>query len=427
MIEHWTRRHISRRRLLVLVPAFALLLGALGYGAYLWYYWQTRVSTDDAYVTAHVAPLGARISGTVVEVRVNDNQDVKAGDVLVRLDPKDYEVALAQARAAADSANADLENALVNVPLTDETTRSLVQQAEAAAAGAEDASQVAAHDLEERRNQLKAKEAAEAGARAAVRMAEADLERARLDRDRFRELVQAQMIAQMDYDHADAAFRSAQAALDMARQKVSQAQEETLQAAAAVRSQTATFAQTRRRAQEAEAALANARSQRQQVKVRQAQVDAARSRETQALANSRQAELNLEYATIRAPVGGRVTKKTVEIGQVVQPGQPLLSLVDLDDVWVVANFKETALTHVRQGQRATVTVDTYPGAVFKAHVDSIQAGSGAVFSLLPPENATGNYVKVVQRVPVKLVFEPGENSRHLLVPGMSVVPTIQIR
>lgn len=427
MIEHWTRRHISRRRLLVLVPAFALLLGALGYGAYLWYYWQTRVSTDDAYVTAHVAPLGARISGTVVEVRVNDNQDVKAGDVLVRLDPKDYEVALAQARAAADSANADLENALVNVPLTDETTRSLVQQAEAAAAGAEDASQVAAHDLEERRNQLKAKEAAEAGARAAVRMAEADLERARLDRDRFRELVQAQMIAQMDYDHADAAFRSAQAALDMARQKVSQAQEETLQAAAAVRSQTATFAQTRRRAQEAEAALANARSQRQQVKVRQAQVDAARSRETQALANRRQAELNLEYATIRAPVGGRVTKKTVEIGQVVQPGQPLLSLVDLDDVWVVANFKETALTHVRQGQRATVTVDTYPGAVFKAHVDSIQAGSGAVFSLLPPENATGNYVKVVQRVPVKLVFEPGENSRHLLVPGMSVVPTIQIR
>jgi membrane fusion protein (multidrug efflux system) len=427
MIEHWSQRHISRRRLQVLVPAFALLLGALGYGAYLWYYWQTRVSTDDAYVTAHVAPVGARISGTVVEVRVNDNQDVKAGDVLVRLDPKDYEVALAQARAAADSAKADLENALVNVPLTDETTRSLVQQAEAAAAGAEDASQVAAHDLEERRNQLKAKEAAEAAARAAVRMAEADLERARLDRDRFRELVQAQMIAQMDYDHADAAFRSAQAALDMARQKVSQAQEESLQAAAAVRSQTATFAQTRRRTQEAEAALANARSQRQQVKVRQAQVDAARSRETQALANRQQADLNLEYATIRAPVGGRVTKKTVEIGQVVQPGQPLLSLVDLDDVWVVANYKETALTHVRQGQRATVTVDTYPGAVFKAHVDSIQAGSGAVFSLLPPENATGNYVKVVQRVPVKLVFEPGENSRHLLVPGMSVVPIIEIR
>ena len=194
-----------------------------------------------------------------------------------------------------------------------------------------------------------------------------------------------------------------------------------------MRSQTATVAQSRRREQEAEAALANARSQRQQVKVRQTQVDAARSRVGQALANLRQAELNLEYTTIKAPVGGRVTKKTVEIGQVIQSGQPLLSIVDLDDVWVVANYKETALTNVRPGQRATIEVDTYPGAVFKARVDSIQAGSGAVFSLLPPENATGNFVKVVQRVPVKLVFEPGENSRHLLVPGMSVVPTIAIR
>ncbi|HWU38677.1 MAG TPA: HlyD family secretion protein [Candidatus Acidoferrum sp.] len=427
MIEHWTQRHISQQRLFVLIALAVLLVGALGYGGYLLHYWRSHVSTDDAYVTAHLAPVSARIPGTVLEVSVNDNQDVKAGDVLVRLDPKDYEVALEQARAAADMAKADLENALVNVPLTDETTRSLVQQAEAAEAGAMDASQVALHGLEERRGQLKANEAAEAAAKAAVRMAEADLERAGLDRDRFKDLVQAQMIAQMDYDHADAAFRSAQAALDLARQKVDQAHEQSLQAAAAVRSQTATLAQSRRREQEAEAALANARSQRQQVKVRQAQVDAARSRVGQALANLRQAELNLDYSTIKAPVGGRVTKKTVEIGQVVQPVQPLLSVVDLDDVWVVANYKETELTDVRPGQRATITVDTYPGTVFNARVDSVQAGSGAVFSLLPPENATGNFVKVVQRVPVKIVFDPGENSRHLLVPGMSVVPTIEIR
>lgn len=427
MKEHWTQRHIPRQRILALVAVAALLFGALGYGAYLLHYWRTHVSTDDAYVTAHLAPVSVRIPGTVVGVRVNDNQDVKAGDILVRLDPKDYEVALEQARAAADSAKADLENALVNVPLTDETTRSLVQQAEAAVAVAEDASQVAAHDLDERRGQLKANEAAEAAAKAASRMAEADLERARLDRDRLKELVEARMVAQQDYDHADAAFKVAQAALDVARQKVDQAHEQSLQAAAAVRSQTATVAQSRRREQEAEAALANARSQRQQVKVRQAQVDAARGRVAQALANLRQAELNLDYTTIKAPVGGRVTKKSVEVGQVVQPGQPLLSIVDLDDVWVVANYKETALTDVRPGQRAIITVDTYPSAVFKARVDSIQAGSGAVFSLLPPENATGNFVKVVQRVPVKLVFEPGENSRHLLVPGMSVVPTIEIR
>lgn len=157
------------------------------------------------------------------------------------------------------------------------------------------------------------------------------------------------------------------------------------------------------------------------------QVEAARSRLAQANANLRQAELNLDYATIRAPVGGQVTKKTVEVGQVIQPGQSLLSIVDLERVWVVANFKETELTHVRPGQRATVTVDTHPGVVFEARVDSIQAGSGAVFSLLPPENATGNFIKVVQRVPVKLTFESRGNPRHLLVPGMSVVPTIATR
>jgi membrane fusion protein (multidrug efflux system) len=427
MLERWTQQEGSRRRVILPIAAAVLLLIGLGYGGYLWHYWHIHVSTDDAYVTAHLVPVSARVSGTVIEVLVNDNQDVKAGDVLVRLDPKDYEVALAQARAAVEAAKADLDNSLVNVPLTDETTQSLVQQAEASLAAAQDASQVAMHDLEERRGQLKAKQAAEAAAKAAVRMAETDQERSRLDRDRTKELVDSKMIAQQDFDHADAAYQSAQAALDVSRQKVNQAREEVLQAEATVRSQTATLAQSQRRVEEAKAALANARSQRQQVKVRQTQVEAARGRLAQAMANQQQAELNLDYATIRAPVGGRVTKKTVEVGQVVQPGQPLLSLVDLDDVWVVANYKETDLTNVRVGQRATVVVDTYPGTAFKARVDSIQAGSGAVFSLLPPENATGNFVKVVQRVPVKLVFEPGENSRHLLVPGMSVVPTIDLR
>jgi membrane fusion protein, multidrug efflux system len=427
MISWRSEDQNPRRRLILPIAAGLVIIGGLAYGGYLWHYSRTHVSTDDAYVAAHMAPISARIPGTVIEVMVDDNQDVKAGDVLVRLDPKDYEVALAQARAAADAAKGDLENARVNVPLTDETTYSLVQQAEAALEAAKDASQVAAHDLEERQGQLKAKRAAEAAASAAVRMGEADLDRARLDRERMRELVEAKMVAQQDFDHADAVFKSAQAALDVARQKVSQAREEVVQAEATVKSQTATLAQSRRRREEAEAALTNARSQRQQVKVRQAQVDAARGKVAQALANLRQAELNLEYATVRAPVGGRVSKKTVEVGQVVQSGQPLLALVDLDNVWIVANFKETALTHVRPGQRAVIEVDTYPGTAFKARVDSIQAGSGAVFSLLPPENATGNFVKVVQRVPVKLLFERGENSRHLLVPGMSVVPTIELQ
>jgi len=417
----------NRKHRLLLAVAGLVILAGLGYGLHLWYYARTHVSTDDAYVTAHIAPVSARISGTVTQVLVQDNQDVQAGEVLARLDPKDYEMALAQATAAVEAARGDLENAVVNVPLTDETTQSLIQQAEASLAGAQEAGRVAAHDLEERRGQLKARQAAEASAQATIRMAEADLERARLDRDRTLTLVETRMIAQQDYDHADAAYRSAQAALDVARQKANQAREEMAQAEATIRSQTAVVAQSQRRVEEARAALMNARSQRQQVKVRQAQVEAARGRLAQAAATLSQAELNLGYATVRAPVGGRITKKVVEVGQVVQPGQVLLSMVGLDDVWVVANFKETSLAHVRPGQRATIQVDTHPGVVFKARVDSIQAGSGAVFSLLPPENATGNFVKVVQRIPVKLVFEPGENSRHLLVPGMSVIPIIDIR
>ena len=427
MPAHWTERHLSPRRRLALGAACLLVLGGLGFAGYLWYYWQRHVSTDDAYVTAHISPVSARIPGTVTEVLVADNQDVKAGAALVRLDPKDYEVALALARAASETAQADLENALVNVPLTDETTGSLVRQAEAALAAAHDASEAAEHNVEERRSRLQAKQAAVAAAEAAVRVFQAQLQQARQDRDRMKQLVSEGAVAQQDFDHAQAAFEGAQASLEAIRQQVVQAQQDGLQAAAAVRTQTAGLAQARQRAQEAAAALANSRSQRQQVKARQAQVDAARSRLSQASANLRQAELNLQYTTIRAPAGGRVTKKAVEVGQVVQPGQPLLSTVDLDDVWVVGNYKETQLTRVRAGQPAAIVVDTYPGLVFRARVDSIQAGSGAVFSLLPPENATGNFVKVVQRVPVKLVFEPGENSRHLLVPGMSVVPTIAIR
>jgi len=418
---------LSSRRLLAVVGVSALLVGGLGYGGYLWYFWQTHVSTDDAYIAGHIAPVSARVSGTVVRVHVDDNQQVKEGDVLVRLDPRDYEVALAQARAAVEAAKGDLEHAVVNVPLTDETTQSLVHQAEAALAAAQEGSEIAARDLEARQSELKSKRAAVAAAEAGVRAVEADFDRARLDRERMEQLLKAQLVAQQDFDHAEAVFKNAHATLDVARQRLDQARQEALTAEAAGRSQAAVLAQGRQRVNESRAALAKAGSQRQEVRLRQAQVEAARGRLAHAAASREQAELNLAYATIRAPLAGRVTKKTVEVGQVVQPGQPLLALVDLRDVWVVANYKETELTNVRPGQRATITADSYPGVVFKARVDSIQGGSGAVFSLFPPENATGNFVKVVQRVPVKLVFEPGENSHHLLVPGMSVVPTIEIR
>jgi membrane fusion protein (multidrug efflux system) len=286
---------------------------------------------------------------------------------------------------------------------------------------------ISEHDLEQRRSELRSKQGAVAGAEAGVRAAESDAERARLDRDRVSELFRSQLVARQDFDHADAAATNAQALLEVARHKLAQARDDAGQSAAAVQSQSSTLAQSRQRVTQAQAALATATGQRQQVKLREASVDAARGRLQLAAANFEQAQLNLDYATIRAPVGGRVTKKAVEVGQVVQGGQPLLAIVDLDNVWVLANFKETDLTHVRRGQAVRISIDTYPDMAFKGQVDSIQSGSGAVFSVLPPENATGNYVKVVQRIPVKIVLAPGENARHLLVPGMSVVPTIALR
>ncbi len=415
------------RRRLALLGVALVVLAALGYGVYAWSYWRHHISTDDAFITAPIAPMSARIAGTVVEVLINDNQDVKVDQVLLRLDPRDYEVAVAQARAAVAGAKGDLENAAANVPLTDESTQSLVQQAGAALGATEHGTEMARHDLDERRGQIQAKQAAVAAADATVRSAQADYERSRADRDRVAALVANKLVAQQEMDHADAAYRTAEAALDAARQRLDQARSEVVQAEASLRTQQAAVAQSVRRVDESRASLENARSQRQQVRLRQAQVEAAQGRLAQALANLQQAELNLSYCTIRAPMVGRVSRKSVEVGQVVTAGQALLAVVDLDNVWVLANYKETELTHVRPGQPATVTVDTYPGKTFKARVDSIQAGSGAVFSLLPPENATGNFVKVVQRVPVKLVFERGENAQHLLVPGMSAVPIISIR
>jgi len=427
-MQAWRRRPgRSRGRLILVGGAGLLLLAAVAYGVHWWYWSLTHVSTDDAFVSGHIAPVSARIAGTVVEVRVNDNQDVKAGDVLVRLDSGDYEVALAQARAAAEAARGELQSATANVPLTDDSTRSLLQEADASLSAIVHTQEGAEHDLEQRRSDLASKQSAVAAARAAQQAAQADFERARLDRDRAVTLFQKELIARQDLDHAEATFRNASAMLDMAGHRVQQAGEDARLTAAAVQSQTSAVAVARQRVGQSRAQVANARSQRQQVKLREADLATARGKLELALANVRQAQLNLDYTTIRAPITGRATRKAVEIGQVVPPGQPLLAVVDLEDVWVLANFKETQLAGIRPGQHAIVEVDTHPGIVYKAHVDSVQGGSGAVFSLLPPENASGNYVKIVQRIPVKLVLERGENAQHLLVPGMSVVPVIELR
>jgi membrane fusion protein (multidrug efflux system) len=419
----WRRR----RRALALAVLAVLVVVAAVYGVRLWRHWERHVSTDDAFVEAHVSPVSARVRGTVIEVLVRDNQDVAAGTPLVRLDPRDLEVKVHQARAALVTAQSRLRMAAAGVPMVDESTRSQVALAEAAAARAGLGIDSARRGLEERRSRLQARRAAVQAAQAEVVARQAAVERAALDRGRAQELLQRALVARQEFDYADIAHRTAEAALEAARQRLDGARAEVAQVEAEVASQEVALAQAVRQREEAEAGLADARSRRGEVTVRTAEVASAEAQMAEARAALREAELNLEYTTITAPVGGRVTRRTVEVGQVVQPGQPLLAVVDIANVWVVANYKETQLTHVRPGQPATIKVDTHPGLVLRARVDSIQSGTGSRFSLLPPENASGNFVKVVQRIPVKLVLEPGQNGHALLVPGMSVVPVIALR
>lgn len=414
------------RRFWLAAVAIVILSGA-AYWGWLWRYWQARVSTDDAFVEARVAPVSPKIPGAAREVLVGDNQAVRAADVLVRLDSREYEVQVEQARAAVLIARGEDAKARAGVPLSEESTQSLVWQAEAALQVSLVEVDSAESVLGERRARVQARDAAVAAARAAVTREEAVFERARLDRERIRKLIGDGLVAQQEFDHAEAAFKSARASLEVARRQMEEAEAELQRAGAEVQSQMLTVARTRKLVEERRAQLANARSRRGEVGLQRAEAEAARGRLARALAMLHEAELRLADATIPAPIDGRVTKKSVEVGQVVQPGQLLMAIVSRDDVWIVANFKETQLTHVRPGQRASVTVDTYPGVVFRARVDSLQTGTGARFSLLPPENASGNFVKVVQRIPVKLILEPGQDAGRLLVPGMSVVPTIEIR
>ena len=374
-------RHGGRARTLLLVAvAAAVVVGALAF----WHF-SGRESTDDAQVDGHVVPVAARVGGTVLSVHVKDNQPVEKGALLVRIDPRDYEVAAARAAADLAENEATARAAETTVPLTSTTATSQETAADSDLAGAE--------------ARLAATQAQQREAQARERQTGGDVER-------FRPLLAKDEISKQHFDAAVAAADSARAGREAADAAVRGAEKAVLAA---------------------RARLAQARTGREQVQIVSARAASAAAKVEMARAALEQAKLNLSYTEVRAQAGGVVSRKTVEVGQVVQPGQPLLALVPLDDVWVTANFKESQLKRIRAGQPVEVAVDAYGGRTFRGRVDSIAAATGSRFSLLPPENATGNYVKVVQRVPVKLVFEPGENSRHLLVPGMSVVPTIEIR
>jgi membrane fusion protein (multidrug efflux system) len=386
------QRPQTGRALLILVAAVIVVMVVA------WFLLRGRVSTDDAQIDAHILPVAARVGGTVLAVEVEENRRVEAGAVLVRLDPTDFEVALHRAEADQAAADAALAAARAGVPITS-----------ASSGGRLDAAMAGVHSA---RAAIAASDAELAAARARAREADANATRANRDRERFEQLVAKDEVSRQQYDAAVAAAIAADAAVEAAAAAVRQAEEAQRQA--------------NDRVTQSEADLRSAQTAPHQVEVTKAQVALAEARLKQATAAVEQARLALDYTVVKAAVTGVVSKRSVEPGQVVQPGQPLFALVNLDDVWVTANFKETKLKRMEPGQTAQVKVDAF-GHSLRGHVDSIGAATGARFSLLPPENASGNYVKVVQRVPVKIVFEPGQDPDHRLRPGLSVVPTVYTR
>jgi membrane fusion protein, multidrug efflux system len=382
-----------RARLLLVIAAIALLIG----GIFVWRYFASYESTDDAQVDGHLMPLSARISGYVSKVNVDDNQYVEAGTVLVEIDPRDYQVAVDQARAALADSQATAQSINISVPVTSVDTSSQVSSSEAGVQDSQAGIVVAEHQF--------------AAARAQLVEAQANDKKAQDDVVRYKQLVTKQEISQQTYDQAatvaaadDAAVAAAQASVAAAEQQVTQARSHLAQSQANWRS-------SQTGPQQVASMRARARSADASAQAKQAALE--------------QAELNLQYTKIIAPVNGIVTK-SVEVGMNVQSGQQLLSVVPLDDVWVTADFKETQLKEMHPGQRAEIKVDAN-GRTYNGRVDSIAGSSGARLSLLPPENATGNYVKVVQRVPVKIVLDRGQNSDHYLRLGMSVEPKVFLK
>jgi membrane fusion protein (multidrug efflux system) len=263
------------------------------------------------------------------------------------------------------------------------------------------------------------------GARAGLSEAEAELEKAKKHSDRMQALFKESLATQEDTESAETTVKASAAKVEGARTKVQEEEADEARAEAAISSQQAIVSQALPEIEGNRALLDEARGRKTEVEIRAAEVEIADGRLAEAIANLREAERRVSYAELRAPTQGRITKKRVEPGQIVQAGQPLFAIVNTEAAWVIANFKETQLKDVRPGMKATIEVDMFPGRPLAAHVDSIQAGTGGRFALLPPENASGNFVKVVQRVPVKLVID--EADRRALPPGASVIPTIELR
>lgn len=386
-------RRRSYKRWVLLASLVVLAVGS----ALLWQYFSGFESTDDAQVDVHLYPVSARISGYIQKVDVGDNQWVDQGSTLVEIDPKDYEAALARAQAGLDTSEAAANSLNIDVPISSVDTSS---QLKFTSSGIKDAEAA-----------IQAAEKQAAAAQARVLEAQAENVKAQDDVTRYRLLLTKEEVPKQIYDHAYAA-----AATDVAAIAAAEADQAAAEQAV----------------QEAHSRLTEAQARYEDAQAGPQRVDSTRAKARSALADVNQnraaveqAQLNLGYTKILAPVTGEVSKKVV-VGLNVDPGEQLLTVVPLDQVWITANFKETQLKHMRVGQRASIELDSN-GRIYNGHVDSIAGATGPIFSLLPPENATGNYVKIVQRVPVKIVLEPGEDRDHQLRPGMNVEAKVYLR
>ena len=386
----------SRRRGIIIAVIVVLALVALG----LWWHSTYSESTDDAQVNGHLIQVSARIAGQVAKVYVDENQVVKAGDTIAELDPSDYQVAVENAEAALESAQANAAAANVNVPITTVNTGSNLRSADANLTG----SQAGVGQAEK---QLDA-------AHARVAEAQANFTKAQADLGRYKPLVEKDVISKQQYDAAVAAADSTRAAVADAR-----ANEQAAVDAVKVALERET---------QAEAGLKYAQTGPEQVVAQSARAKQAQAQVAQAQAQLDQAKLNLSYTKIVAPEAGIITRKSIEINQNVAPGQNLLMLVSLEGLWVTANFKETQLRHMSAGEAVEIEVDS-TGKTYHGKVTQIGGATGSVLSLFPPENATGNYVKVVQRVPVRVDFTDlaNEDPNHELRPGLSVEPSVRVK
>jgi membrane fusion protein (multidrug efflux system) len=385
----------SRRRFIIIGLVAVLVVGALLF----WWHSTFYEDTDDASVDGHLVQISARINGHVAKVNVNENQYVEAGTVMVEIDPSDYQTAANQAQANLEAAIANYEATRVNVPVIGINAGSNLNNANADVAGA-------TASVAQSERQLEA-------AQARVTEAKANATKAQLDLDRYTPLVQKDIISKQQYDAAVAAAAADQAG-------VAEAEANLIAAQDAVRI-------AHDRVLQAQSSQKYAQTAPQQVAIQRAKADQAAGQVDQARAVLAQAQLNLSYTQIKAPLSGIITTKSVEPGQNIATGQALMTLVSLDDVWITANFKETQLRHMSVGESVTIRVDAF-GRDFDGKVTQIGGATGSVLSLFPPENATGNYVKVVQRIPVRVdLTDPQQNKDHLLRPGMSVEPKVRVK